>query len=169
MQDGERPLLVVVPRTGLEACRSLGLALGEDSTVQVIVDRRLTDRRVRADTHQPERRRGDRRLRSDAEADFRAGRWIAVARAAGRIDFSDPDARAILFFCCSQHVVPCESCQNTYRLGWIARAGSDAFPCPLCGSDLTPIVVAHAQTCRYWVDREAGAERRERPAQAATG
>ena len=153
MQDGERSLLIVVPRTGLEACRSLRRAFGEDSTVQVIVDRRLTERRIRADTYRPERRRGDRRLRSDADAELRIDRWVAVPRASGQIDFREPDAKAILFLCCSHHVVPCQRCQNTFRLGWIAHADSGVFPCPLCGNDLTQIVVAHAQTCPYWANR----------------
>lgn len=153
MQDGEGSLLIVVPRTGLDACRSLRRTFEEDSTVQVIVDRRLTDRRIRAGTYQPERRRGDRRLRSDADAELRVDRWIAVPRAEGHIDLRDPDAKAILFLCCSQHIVPCQRCQNTYRLGWISDAGSGVFPCPLCGSDLTQIVVAHAHTCRYWANR----------------
>ena len=168
MRDGERPLVVVVPRTGLEACESLRRALGEDSTVQVIVDRRFGERRVRAEPGRPEQRRGGRRRRSDVDVDFKAGRWIAVARADGHIDLGDPDARAILVLCCSQHVIPCGGCQDTYRLGWIARAGTGAVPCPRCGGDLTRVVAAHAQSCRYWVDREAGAEQRELPARAAT-
>ena len=32
------------------------------------------------------------------------------------------------------------------------------FPCPLCGSDLTPVVTAHAEVCPYWVNR-GGAKR----------
>jgi hypothetical protein len=48
------------------------------------------------------------------------------------------------------------------------------FPCPLCGSDLTSVVTAHAQVCSYWVNR-AGIKRpltrvaSEPSAQAATG
>jgi len=153
MQDGERSLLIVVPRTGLEACRSLRRAFGEDSTVQVIVDRRLTERRIRAGTYRPERRCGDRRLRPDTDAELSVDRWVAVPRASGQIDIREPDAKAILFLCCSHHVVPCQRCQNTFRLGWIAHADSGVFPCPLCGNDLTQIVVAHAQTCPYWANR----------------
>ena len=145
MQDGQRSLLIVVPRTGHN-----GRVLAEDSTIQVIVDRRVTERRVRGEPNQPERRCGDRRRRSDADAELRAGRWIIVPRVSAQIDLCDPDARAILFLCCSQHVVPCQRCQDAYRLGWIAHAGSGTFPCPLCGSDLTQMVVAHAQACRYW-------------------
>ncbi|OGK99807.1 MAG: hypothetical protein A3E31_14480 [Candidatus Rokubacteria bacterium RIFCSPHIGHO2_12_FULL_73_22] len=167
MQDGELSLLIVVPRTGLDACQSLRRALGEDPTVQVIVDRRFTERRARAEPGRPERRRGERRLRSNGDAEFRADRWIAVPRVAVPIDLRDPDARALLFLCCSQHVVPCQQCQDVYRLGWITRAGSGTFPCPRCGSDLTRMVVTHAQACQYWAERETGATRPQ--AQAATG
>jgi len=178
MGDGERSLLIVVPRTGLDACRSLTQTFADDATVRVIVDRRLGDRRVRDGNgnYRPERRHGDRRTRPDAEAELKVNRWIAVPRAAGSIDFRDPDTRAILFLCCSQHVIPCQRCQNTYRLGWISRSDPGVFPCPQCGSDLTQVVVAHAQTCAYWVDRGVAVKRpltrvgmHEPPAQAATG
>ena len=135
MTDGERSILIVVPRNGHETCRSLSHTFADDSTVQVIVDRRLGNRRARADTHRPERRQGERRIRPDADAELRVDRWIAVPRA-------DPGV----------------------------------FPCPLCGSDLSQVVSAHAQVCSYWVDRRAAAKRpltrvgvHEPPAQAATG
>ena len=159
MRDGERSILVVVPRTGQEACRSLNHTFADDKTVQVIVDRRFTDRRARSDMHRPERRAGDRRIRPDADAELRVARWIAVPRASGQIDFRDPDAQAILFLCCSQHIIPCQRCQNTYRLGWISRSDAGVFPCPLCGSDLIELVAAHALVCAYWVDRGAAAKR----------
>jgi hypothetical protein len=175
-EDGERSLLIVVPRTGLDACRSLTQTFADDATVQVIVDRRTGDRRVGNGNYRPERRQGDRRHRADAEAELKVNRWIAVPRAGGAIDFRDPDAKAILFLCCSQHAVPCQRCQNTYRLGWISRSDPGILPCPLCGSDLTPVVVAHAHTCVYWVGRGAASKRPlsrvgapEPPAQAATG
>ena len=96
----------------------------------------------------PERRRGDRRTRPDATTrELKVDRWIAVPRTTTKIDFDDPDSKAILFLCCSQHIVPCQRCQNTYRLGWISRSEPGMFPCPLCGSDLTPVVTAHAQVC----------------------
>jgi len=176
MEDGERSLLIVVPRTGQDACRSLAQTFADDATVQVIVDRRVTDRRVRGGAYQPERRNGDRRMRPEADAELKVNRWIAVPRAAGSIDFRDPDTKAILFLCCSQHVIPCQRCQNTYRLGWISRSDPGVFPCPLCGSDLTQVVVAHAHTCSYWVDHSTATKRpltrvsvQEPPAQAATG
>jgi hypothetical protein len=177
MQEGERPLLIVVPRTGQDAGRSLSQVFGEDPTVQVIVDRRFTDRRVQnGDHHDPERRRGERRMRLDADAELRVDRWIAIPRASGHVDFRDPDARAILFLCCSQHAVPCQKCQNTYRIGWISRSDPTLFPCPLCGSDLMKVVVAHVQNCTFWISRRAAGKRplsrvgaAEPPAQAATG
>jgi predicted RNA-binding Zn-ribbon protein involved in translation (DUF1610 family) len=151
-------LVVVVPRARLELCPALSRTLG-DAAVQVILDRRVMDRRVRADGHGPDRRRRDRRLRADIDAELRAGRWVAVPRVRGRVDFLDPDARAILFLCCGQHVVPCQTCQNIYRLGWIPQADPGVFPCPRCGNDLTAAVVVHAQTCRYWANLGLGAER----------
>jgi hypothetical protein len=159
MQDRERSLLIVVPRTGQDAGRSLLQVFGEDPAVQVVMDRRFTDRRVRSDTYRPERRNGERRHRLDADSELRVDRWIAIPRASSQIDFRDPDAKAILFLCCSQHAVPCQRCQNTYRIGWISRSGPALFPCPLCGSDLTAVVTAHAQTCVYWASRVAGAKR----------
>jgi hypothetical protein len=175
MQNGERSILIVVPRTGQDACRSLSHTFADDSTVEVIVDRRLTDRRAGNGSHRPERRQGDRRNRPDADAELKVDRWIAVPRTKTMIDFDDPDSKAILFLCCSQHIVPCQRCQNTYRLGWILRSEPGMFPCPLCGSDLTPVVAAHAQVCAYWVNR-SGVKRPltrvgaiEPPAKAATG
>ncbi len=175
MQNGERSILIVVPRTGQDACRSLSHTFADDSTVEVIVDRRLKDRRAADGAHRPERRNGDRRIRPDADAELKVDRWIAVPRITAKVDFDDPDSRAILFLCCSQHIVPCQRCQNTYRLGWIPRSDLGVFPCPLCGSDLTAVVTAHAQVCLYWVNRpgvkrplsRVGAS--EPPAQAATG
>ena len=166
MQNGERSILIVVPRTGQDACRSLSHTFADDSAVEVIVDRRFKDRRAADGAYRPERRRSDRRLRLDGDAELKVDRWIAV-----------PDGNWIALFidCCSQHIVPCQRCQNTYRLGWISRSEPGVFPCPLCGSDLTPVVAAHAQVCSYWVNRgsmkkplsRVGAS--EPPAQAARG
>src|SRR5436853_47446 len=80
---------------------------------------------------------------------------------AGHIDLLDATNQTSLFLCCSHHVVPCQKCQNTYQFRWIPRAGPDVFPCPLCGNDLTPTVVAHAQVCRYWAP--PGTETTESP------
>jgi len=152
-------LLIIVPRSRVDLHRSLSQSLGDDAKVQVSLDRRSADRRTRPDAYQPERRREDRRLRSDTQRELRAGRWIAVPRAAWQIDFLDPDIQAILFLCCGEHLVPCQTCQDTYRLRWIPRENHVVFHCPLCGNDLTPIVVAHAQTCQYWANRETGTKK----------
>jgi predicted RNA-binding Zn-ribbon protein involved in translation (DUF1610 family) len=145
-----QPLVIIVPRAKPDLGRSLSHSFGDDGTVQVILDRRFLDRRVGAGGDRSERRRGERRLRSDMDSELEAGRWVAVPRASGQIDFLDPDVRAVLFLCCGQHIVPCQSCQNIYRLGWIPRVDGGVFPCPRCGNDLTPTVVAHVHTCRYW-------------------
>ena len=175
MQNGERSILIVVPRTGQDACRSLSHTFADDSAVEVIVDRRFKDRRATDGVYRPDRRRGDRRMRLEGDAELKVDRWIAVPRTTEKIDFHDPDSKAILFLCCSQHIVPCQRCQNTYRLGWISRSEPGVFPCPLCGSDLTPVVAAHAQVCSYWINR-GGVKRpltrvgaSEPPARAATG
>ena len=175
MQNGACSILIVVPRNGQDACRSLSHTFADDSTVEVIVDRRLKDRRAGNGTFRPERRHGDRRTRLEGDAELKVDRWIAIPRTTMRIDFDDPDSKAILFLCCSQHIVPCQRCQNTYRLGWISRSEPGEFPCPLCGSDLSPVVTAHAQVCSYWVNRN-GVKRPltpvaagESPARAATG
>ena len=107
MQNGERSILIVVPRTGQDACRSLSHTFADDSTVEVIVDRRFKDRREANGVPRPERRQGDRRNRPDADAELKVDRWIAVPRATAKVDFDDPDSKAILFLCCSQHIVPC--------------------------------------------------------------
>jgi len=89
----------------------------------------------------------NRRTRTDGEAALAAGKWIVVRDDAGQLDPFDADARAILFLYCSHHAMPCERCQETYRLGWPVR--SDAAPsCPHCSDDLTQIVVAHALRAR---------------------
>ena len=66
----------------------------------------------------------------------------------------DADARAISFLYCSQHAVPCERCQETYRLGWLTRTDT-ALTCPRCASDLTAVVVAHALRCENWTHRRS--------------
>src|SRR5207245_9178381 len=127
--------------------------VADDSTGEVSVDRRFKARREANGVPRPERRQGDRRNRPDADTELKVDRWIAVPRAPAKVDFDDPDSKAILFLCCSQHIVPCQRCQNTYRLGWVSRSELGVFPCPLCGSDLTSVVTAHAQVCSYWANR----------------
>src|SRR3989441_7378186 len=149
MQNGERSILIVVPRTGQDACRSLSHTFADDSTVEVIVDRRFKDRREANGVPRPERRQGDRRNRPDADAELKVDRWIAVPRATAKVDFDDPDSKAILFLCCSQHIVPCQRCQNTYRLGWVSRSELGGVSCPLCGSDPTSVGTAPPQGFSY--------------------
>src|SRR2546422_8444998 len=96
-EEVAQSLVIVVPRAKLDLCESLSNSFGDDAKVQVILDRRFIDRRVQADRHEPEQRRRDRRLRSDMDAELRAGRWIVVPRASEQIDFLDPDTQAILF------------------------------------------------------------------------
>jgi hypothetical protein len=144
-------LLIVVPKAGTQVYRSLRQSLAEEGTVEVIVDRR-------SEGQARDRRGNERRRRSDMEAELKAGRWIAVPYASGVVDFNDPDARAILFLCCSEHLVPCQGCQNAYRIRWIPRSEEPGvFKCPLCTNDLAPVIVAHIQSCRYWADRRGPA------------
>ena len=157
----KQSLVIIVPRAKLDLCRSLSHAFGDEAHVRVIPDRRFKDRRARGDVNGPERRRGDRRRRADMDGELQAGRWIVVPCGSGHIDLLNATNQAILFLCCSHHVVPCQKCQNTYQFRWIPRAGADVFPCPLCGNDLTPTVVAHAQVCRYWAP--PGTETTESP------
>lgn len=144
-------LLVIVPRTESEACRRLQQTL-DGAGIRVVLDRRSTDRRARFDARPPERHSKDRRTRADRDAVLAAGKWIVVAGETEKVDVFDADARAILFLYCSQHPVPCERCQETYRLGWLVRTERQ-LSCPRCGDDLSRIVVAHALRCPNWVYR----------------
>jgi hypothetical protein len=148
-------IVIVVPREKSDLGRALSQSFGADPSVQVVVDRRTTERRVHANGHALERRRGERR-RPDGDKELLAGRWIAVSRFAAPVDFLDLDARAILRLCCEDHLVPCQGCQDTYRIGWLPRGETGQFPCPRCGGDLTPTLRAHAQTCRYWAGHRNG-------------
>jgi hypothetical protein len=149
-------LLVIVPRAGSEACRRLQQTLG--AGIHIVVDRRSGDRRSRLDAQQLEPHVADRRARADRDAALAAGKWVVVANASHAVDVLDADARAILFLYCAQHSVPCQRCQETYRLGWLVRTDA-GLACPRCGDDLTSIVVAHAQRCENWVHRRAGEPR----------
>jgi hypothetical protein len=150
-------LLVIVPRAESEACRRLQQTLDGAGT-RVVLDRRTTDRRTRLDARQPERQSEDRRTRADRDAALAAGKWVVVARDTNQVDVFDADGRAILFLYCSQHSVPCERCQETYRLGWLVRT-DDRFACPRCGGDLSGIVVAHALCCPNWDHRRTRANK----------
>ena len=149
-----RSVLIVVPRTRVDLYQSLKRSFADDAKAEVVLDRRFKDRRVKMTEHGRERRKTDRRRRPDIDAQIKADRWVTVPIVPPTVDLSDPDARAILFLCCSSHVVQCHKCQRGYRLGWL-RSSSDpgAFRCPLCGFDITPTVAAHTETCVYWVKR----------------
>ena len=139
-------LLVIVPHAESEACRRLRQTL-DGSGVRIVVDRRANEGSSEREAH-----RHERRARPERDAALAAGKWFVVHADNGEIDVLDADARAILFLYCNQHAVPCESCQETYRLGWLTRTES-ALACPRCAADLTSVVVAHALRCENWVQR----------------
>jgi hypothetical protein len=149
MPGAAKPLMIIVPRAQPHLYTSLHRAFDHDATVEVTVDRRFTERHGAASGVR--RHRVDRRRRPGSHSDLTAGRWIVVARAPRPVDVLDARVRAILFLCCSHHVVPCQQCQNTYRLGWVQRLDPAGFACPLCGNDLSETVRAHAQGCRNFV------------------
>jgi hypothetical protein len=148
-----RSVLIVVPRTRVDLYQSLKRSFADDAKAEVVLDRRFKDRRVKAAEHGRERRKTDRRRRPDIDAQLKADRWVTVPVVPPTVDLSDPDARAILFLCCSSHVVQCHKCQRGYRLGWLRGGDPAGFRCPLCGFDITPAVAAHTETCVYWVKR----------------
>lgn len=150
-----RSVLIVVPRSNVDLYQSLKRTFADDAKAEVVLDRRFKERRARSSDHDVERRKEDRRRRPEIDAQLRAGRWVTVPIVSQAVSFSDPDARAILFLCCSAHVVRCQKCQNTYRLGSLPRTDPGLFPCPLCGFDITPAVEAHTATCAYWLSRGA--------------
>jgi hypothetical protein len=154
MPEPERPapsILIVVPRERPDLDRSLRRSFAEDRGVHLIADRR---QRATGGlpTGEPAAG-GDRRRRVERDATLHAGRWIVVPLASRRLDLSDPDVRAILFLCCGDHVVACETCQDTYRFRWLRRDEQGGCTCPRCGSDLAAAVGAHAATCAYWTGR----------------
>jgi hypothetical protein len=171
-----RSVLIVVPRTRVDLYQSLKRSFADDAKAEVVLDRRFRDRRIKSADHDRERRKTDRRRRPDIDAQLKADRWVTVPVVPPTVDLSDPDARAILFLCCSSHVVQCQKCQRGYRLGWLRGGDPGAFRCPLCGFDITPTVAAHTETCVYWVKRaltrkpSATIDRRRPPAAStATG
>jgi hypothetical protein len=149
-----RSLLIIVPRDRVDLYQSLSRSFS-DPNVQVIVDRRVGDRRAGGNPPNRDRRRADRRLRVNSAADLKAGRCVTVPLSASATDLLDPDTRAILFLCCSEHVVGCLGCQNSYRLRWLPRTDLGLYACPLCGNDLTAAVLGHTETCWYWATRRA--------------
>jgi hypothetical protein len=143
-----RSVLIVVPRTRVDLYQSLKRSFADDAKAEVVLDRRFKDRRVKSTANERERRKSDRRRRPDIDAQLKADRWVTVP-----VDLSDPDARAILFLCCSSHLVQCAKCQRGYRLGWLRGGDPGVYRCPLCGFDITPAVATHTETCLYWVKR----------------
>ena len=143
--ESTKPLMIIVPRAQATLSTALHRAFQHDATVEVTVDRRVTERRGVADTVHRQR---ERRRRPEVHPDLTAGRWIVVARPSPSIDVVDDRMRAILFLCCAHHAIPCQQCQNTYRLGWVQRLDQAHFACPLCRNDLTETVLAHAAGCQ---------------------
>jgi hypothetical protein len=153
-----RSVLIVVPRSRVDLYQSLKRSFADDAKAEVVLDRRFRDRRVRNAAPGRERRKNDRRRRPDIDAQLKADRWVTVPIVPPSVDLADPDARAILFLCCSSHVVQCQHCERGYRLGWLRGSDPGTYRCPLCGFDITSVVAAHTETCVYWVKR--GANRR---------
>jgi hypothetical protein len=153
-----RSVLIVVPRSRVDLYQSLKRSFADDAKAEVVLDRRFRDRRVKSAAAGRERRKTDRRRRPDIDAQLKADRWVTVPILPPMVDLADPDAQAILFLCCSSHVVQCQHCQRGYRLGWLRGGDPGSYRCPLCGVDITPAVAAHTETCVYWVKR--GATRR---------
>jgi len=152
-RQGGRSVLILVPRSRVDLYQALKRSFADDPKAKVILDRRFRERRVRTSSPGVERRKGDRRHRTDVEAQLSAGRSVTVPIFIPAVSLVDPDARAILSLCCRQHVIACQKCQSTYRLGWLPRSDSGLFSCPLCGFDITSVVAAHTETCSYWVGR----------------
>jgi len=74
-----RRCLLVVPRSKLEFYQSLRRSFADNDRVEVVLDRRFSQRRAATTVHEPERRGGDRRVRTATEAELRAGRWTLVS------------------------------------------------------------------------------------------
>lgn len=75
---GGRRLLFLVSRDAMEHYEYLKQAFKGEKDVEVILDRRRSDRRQRAIEPPTERRRKDRRLRPPAEDRLRALGWSIV-------------------------------------------------------------------------------------------
>jgi hypothetical protein len=141
--DRSPSLLLIVPRGNAEASRRLSHTLA-GTGIRIIVDRRSSER---ARTHLE--LVDDRRTRAERQLALAAGKWVVIPMHVGNLDLLDADARAVRFLYCSQHSVPCERCQDTYRLGWLAPG----LTCRRCGDDLTEVVVAHTLGCENWAVR----------------
>jgi hypothetical protein len=152
MKSEARATVIIVHRTRTDLFGALTQSLRRDGTTEVIFDRREGDRRRQLGAYDPDRRRRDRRSRTDGR-DLTSGRWVAVAAPSADVDLKHPDMRARIFLCCSEHVIACQTCQDTYRLGWFPRAAEGLYTCPRCETDLASLVIAHLEACPFWRDR----------------
>ncbi|MGH7392641.1 MAG: hypothetical protein ACREM3_24760 [Candidatus Rokuibacteriota bacterium] len=152
----QRGRLIVVPRARSALYRALKNAFRDDANVEVVLDRRFRQRRAAREAREPDRRAGDRRCRTDVDGQLASGRSVTVPIEAQWTRAFDADDRAILFLCCSEHLVGCRVCEQTYRMRWLPRTALWRFSCPGCAFDLTPEVVRHTQTCWYWASRRTG-------------
>src|SRR5262245_3292988 len=148
-----RSRLIVVPRPRASLYRALKRAFCDDEHIEVVLDRRFKERRRAPHPHQPDRRDSDRRRRIDVEAQLASGRSVTIPIDVQRTSPFDADGRAILFLCCSEHVVGCRTCEKTYRIRWLRRTEQWFYFCPGCGSDVTSEIVRHTQACGYWAGR----------------
>ena len=73
-----RRCLLVVPRSKLELYQSLKRSFEDNDRVEVVLDRRFSQRRRGTGSHEPERRLAERRVRTATEAELRAGRWTLL-------------------------------------------------------------------------------------------
>jgi hypothetical protein len=147
---GGAPRLIIVPRSRGELYRDLKRIYANDANAEVVLDRRLEERRAAAHPTGVDRRRGDRRSRADVDAQLSAGRAVVVPVPVRQTDIFDADGRAVLFLCCAEHVVECGNCHTSYRLRWLMRSVS-GFSCPKCRLAMTTTVKQHTETCPYWV------------------
>ncbi|HXG04040.1 MAG TPA: hypothetical protein VNO23_11595 [Candidatus Binatia bacterium] len=67
-----------------------------------------------------------------------------------------PDEHAILFLCCENHEVECATCGRPRPVRTLRRRASDPdrWLCPRCRGDVTPGILKHIATCRYFVGRK---------------
>lgn len=148
-----RGRLIVVPRSRATLYRALKRSFEDDENVEVVLDRRFRERRASRRRQEPERRSGDRRRRADVDAQLAAGCSVTIPVTGPRTHPFDADGRAILVLLCSEHVVGCRACEQTYRIRWLRRSEGSSFACPGCGADVTLEVARHTYACGYWLDR----------------
>jgi hypothetical protein len=70
--------LLIVPRPRVELYASLKRSFADHENVQVVLDRRLSERRASPAGRTPDRRVTDRRMRRDKDAEVQAGRVASV-------------------------------------------------------------------------------------------